>query len=130
MTSVMTNRDGTTEITYNDNRKLKFAPGVDAGLTYPCPHAPTCRVFFYTQDDLNQHRILEHAEIPKNLLNLSTEGKSRYFNKISLYKMNGTIQQEHLRRLLLVVGVDVEAVKKPILKKLKEWWDGRNKPRN
>ena len=128
MTSVMTNRDGTVEIAYNDNRTVKIEPSADV-LVYKCPHA-TCDMQYWMQDNLTQHRILEHAEIPKNLLNPGTEGKSRYFNKISLYKMNGTIQQEHLRRLLLVVGVDVEAVKNPILKKLKEWWDGRNKPRN
>lgn len=123
-TKVVVKPDGTTEITYNDNRKLKFAPGVDAGLTYPCPHAPTCRVFFYTQDDLNQHRIFEHGELPKNLFNIPAP-QAQYFKRSSMYRLSGAIQRKNLEHTLLVLGLDMELARKSVFNKIKEWWNGR-----
>jgi hypothetical protein len=124
-TSVVVKPDGTTEINYNDNRTIRFAPGTDAGLTYPCPHAPTCRAFFYTQDDLNQHRIFDHAEIPKNLTPAPPQMPTKYFKRSSMYKMSAAVQKERLKHTLLVLGLDVEKIRKPIFKRIREWLNAR-----
>lgn len=125
-TEVVIKPDGTTEITYNDNRKLKVAPGVDIGLTYPCPHAPSCKAFFYTQDDLNQHRIFEHGELPKNIFNTSApQNQGKYFKRSSMYRLSGSIQRKNLEHALLVLGVDLQLTKRSILKRIREWLDSR-----
>lgn len=128
-TSVILKPDGTTEITYNDNKRIKIAPEIDI-LQYKCPHS-SCNIVFFSQDDLNQHRILEHAEVPKNLFNLPTNNKNtKYFSRGSMQRLNASIQRENLKHIIMVLGLDLEAIRKPLIKKIKEWLDARRRNKN
>jgi hypothetical protein len=123
MPEVIVKPDGTKEITYNDNRRIKIAPNVDT-LIYKCPHS-FCKAEYFTQDDLNQHRFTDHAELPKSLINIETKNKSKYFSKREMQKMNASFQREHLKHILLILGIDIKKTGMPIFGRLKAWLDAR-----
>ena len=128
-TSIIVKPDGTTEINYNDNKKVKINPSADI-LMYKCPHA-NCKAAFFSQEDINQHRILEHAEVPKNLFNLPTNNKNtKYFSRGSMQRLNASIQRENLKHIIMVLGLDLDAIRKPLIKKIKEWLDARRRNKN
>jgi hypothetical protein len=98
--------DGTIEITYNDNKQVKIEPTADI-LTNKCPHAH-CPAAFLSQDDLNNHRIVEHGELPKNLFDIpKPPNQKKYFKRASVYRMSGAIQRESLKHALLAIGINI-----------------------
>lgn len=115
--------DGTTEIIYNDNKIVKIPPNVDI-MAYKCPHF-NCPSVFFSKDDLNSHLIKEHAEIPKDIINLSKE-KPKYFSKSAMYRMNGTLQREELKHVLLTLNVYSGSIGRAILNPIKRRVNVRN----
>ncbi len=115
---------------YNDNKTLKIPPTTSIEV-YKCPML-NCNEFFFSQDDLDQHRIKEHAILPKHLTNLNVDNKNKkYFNKNAIYSMNAQIQRENLKHVLAILMIDIESIRKPLHKKIKEWFDARrNKSKN
>lgn len=116
MTSITIKKDGTTEIEYNDNKTIKLSPNTDI-IVYKCPHL-NCDKHFFSQDDLNQHRILMHGEISKNLTNLD-QSNTKYFSRDAMYKLSGKIQRAHLKHMLLILGIDLKLLKRRLQKNKK-----------
>ena len=89
---------------------------------YKCPYYDCDKVFF-SQDDLNQHLIYDHAEIPKNIWNgVSLEGNNKYFNKIALIKLNAKYKKEELKHLLALLDYEVN---NNFLKRFRGWINAR-----
>lgn len=105
------------------NTTLNVEPDVDISV-YKCPKI-SCTKFYFTQDDLDHHRILTHAEIPKHLTKIGIQNNGKFFNKNAMYRLNGKFQQENLKHTLQIINLDIQKIEKPIWKRIKAWWDGR-----
>lgn len=120
--SVIIKPDGTKEITYNDNKVVKIRPTVDV-MVYKCPHVH-CSFQSFRDDDMNQHRVVTHAELPKNMVG-GEYRKSKYFSRSAMRSLNVSIQKERFKHVLLVMGMDLDAVGKPLLKRIRDWFNAR-----
>jgi len=108
-------------IEYNDNKRIIIKDKNLHMKVYKCPYYDCDKVFF-SQDDLNQHLIYDHAEIPKNIWNgVSLEG-SKYFNKTALIKLNAKYKKEELKHLLALLGYEMN---NNILERFKRWINAR-----
>jgi hypothetical protein len=115
---------------YNDNKTIKISPKANIEV-YKCPFLH-CDEFFFSRDDLDQHRIRAHAVLPKSFTNVVIENKNkRYFNRNTIYSMNSKIQRENLKHVLMILNIDIESIRKPLYKKIKEWLNARrNRSKN
>lgn len=123
-TQIIIKQNGVKKIIYND-KSVKISPESDI-LLYKCPHS-NCDAVFFSQDDLNQHRILEHGEVPKNLTLMPVPSSTKYFSKNQMARLSGKIQRKNLEYTLLALGIDMKQAKDSILKKLSGANGRRNK---
>ena len=108
-------------IKYNNNSRVIIKNENLHIRVYKCPYYD-CSKMFFGQDDLNQHLIYDHAEIPKNLWNgVSLDGK-KYFNKAALFRLDAKYKKEELKHLLSFLGYEFDH---NFLERLKRWIDAR-----
>lgn len=110
------------EIQYNDGKTLSLDPRTDYQVL-KCPHL-SCDKFYFSMDDLDKHKLKDHAELPNSLMP-SVPNKTRYFNKASMYRMHGKVQRENLKHIYLILNVNSNT----LIEKIKRWLDKRNKVR-
>jgi len=107
-------------IEYNNNMRITIKDGLHMKV-YKCPYYD-CDKIFFSQDDLNQHLIYNHAEVPKNLWNgVSLDGK-KYFNKAALLRLDAKYKKEELKHLLEFLGYEFNH---NMLERFKRWLDAR-----
>ena len=108
-------------IEYNDNKRIIIKDKNLHIKVYKCPYYD-CDKIFFSQDDLNQHLIYDHAEIPKNIWNGVNLNSNKYFNKMALIKLNAKYKREELRQLLMLLGYEMNS---NILERFKRWANAR-----
>ena len=108
-------------IEYNNNMRVVIKNKNLHMKVYKCPYYD-CDKIFFSQDDLNQHLIYDHAEIPKNIWNGVSLESNKYFNKTALIKLNAKYKKEELKHLLTLLGYEVNH---NFLEKLKRWSNAR-----
>jgi len=108
-------------IEYNDNKRIIIKDKNLHVRVYKCPYYD-CNKIFFSQDDLSQHLIYDHAEVPKNLWNgVSLDGK-KYFNRTALLRLNTKYKKEELKHLLAFLGYEFDY---NLLERFKRWIDAR-----
>ena len=104
------------------NKTIKIPANTEISV-YKCPKL-NCNEFYFSQDDIDHHRIMAHADMPKHLMSV-TPNNGKYFNKNSMYKLNGNFQREHLKHTLLILNLDIEKVRKSLLHRIRRWLNAR-----
>ena len=103
-------------IEYNNNVQIIIKKDPHFKV-YKCPYYD-CDKIFFSQDNLNQHLIYDHAEIPKNLWNgVNLDGK-KYFDRTTLLRLNAKYKREELKHLLKFLGYEFN---NNFLEKVKRW---------
>jgi len=105
------------------NVKLKISPNANISV-YKCPRL-SCDKFYFSQDDLDRHRILNHAEMPKSLTKMDSQKRNRYFSKSSMYRLNGKFQREQLKHVLMILNFDMDKFSKSFIGRIKRWYNAR-----
>lgn len=110
------------EIQLNDGKTIKVDKTAEIDA-YKCQRI-NCDKVFFSKDDLDQHRIYVHGILPKSLEIMPTS-KSAYFNRLSAYKLTARFQREAIKRTFIVMGIDMEHIKRPLMIRIKRWLHGR-----
>jgi len=50
-----------------------------------------------------------------------THTSTRFYNKDKINIMNSKIQKQMIRHTLLLIGMDINSIKKPLINKIKSW---------
>lgn len=54
---------------------------------------------------------------------------NNFYNRDRINLMNGKIQKQIIRHTLLVIGVDINKIKKPMTERIKKWLNERQSSR-
>ncbi len=111
---------------YNDNKTIKINKETHIKV-YKCCFLD-CDQFFFDKKNLNDHTMYKHSQMPITYkITPNIRLPTIFFDRDRINILNKKIQKQMIKHTLLVIGINVNKIKKPVSKKITKWFNDKKR---